>query len=257
MYFTEEFAEMESDVEGYAATMVSEANEAYANSGVKITLRLHCLEILDVAEDNDGLVMLKRFAEARDDLLGSADVAFLLVSALDSNVCGIAYLDTVTSPFGVAQHKCARGHTLTFAHEASHILGADHNEEVSGRSANNEYAYGYLVRGEAGDEGVRTVMAYYRAGFRRKISYFSSSKIKYKGKAIGDAKHDNAKKLNEGRFGLANVGDERKTCGTELYGPYTYTEYRLNELVLMQSQLTAATALGPPGRVPCRAENRP
>jgi hypothetical protein len=95
--------------------------------------------------------------------LSTADVAFLLVSSLDSNVCGIAYFDTTSHPFGLAQHKCARGRTLTFAHEVSHIIGANHNREVVTDGTDSAgYAYGFLLHPDeknAHEAGARTVMS--------------------------------------------------------------------------------------------------
>ena len=54
-------------------------------------------------------------------------------------------------------------------------------------------------------------MAYSTAGERR-INYYSSPDVYFKGYPTGTTNNDNARTLSEVRFAAANVGDESMTC---------------------------------------------
>ena len=108
IWFTTEFAAMEEDVQGYINTCFEEANAALANSLVPMRLKHHGTRLYEKEEIYDGEDMLYAFADSgsKDVILNSADASYLLTSK--SNVCGIAYFDTVAVPFAMATHSCAR-----------------------------------------------------------------------------------------------------------------------------------------------------
>ena len=108
IWVTKEFARMEEDVQGYIDTCFEEANAALANSLVPMRLKHHGTRLYEKDEIYDGVTMLKAFTDSgsTDDILNSADASFLLTSK--SNVCGMAWFDTVTRPFAMGTHSCAR-----------------------------------------------------------------------------------------------------------------------------------------------------
>ena len=103
---------------------------------------------------------LSFFLGSVSEMLNSADMAYLLTGNTLTNVCGRAFLNTVSKPYGIGRHQCSRGH-YTFGHELGHIMGLKHNIESS--SVNNAfpYGYGYLMQppGATSRSGYRTIMA--------------------------------------------------------------------------------------------------
>ena len=101
---------MEEDVEGYINTCFEEANGALANSLVPMRLRHHGTRVYEDREKYDGGQMLAAFTSMvpgdNTAVLKSADTGFLLTSK--SNVCGVGYLNSVSAPFAMATHDCAR-----------------------------------------------------------------------------------------------------------------------------------------------------
>ena len=108
IWFTTEFAAIEEDVQGYINTCFEEANAALANSLVPMRLKHHGTRLYEGEEIYDGADMLHAFTDSgsKDVILNSADASYLLTSK--SNVCGIAYFNTVAVPFAMATHSCAR-----------------------------------------------------------------------------------------------------------------------------------------------------
>ena len=92
-------------------------------------------------------------------MLNTADIAYLLTGDTLSG-CGIAFVNTITAPYGLGSHACSRG-GYTFGHEIGHILGAAHNAEAQGRIPSFSYGVGYLIKppGASTFEGYRTIMA--------------------------------------------------------------------------------------------------
>ena len=111
IWFTTEFAAMEEDVQGYINTCFEEANAALVNSKVPMRLKHHGTRLYEKEEIYDFYAnphMLDAFTDSgsRDDILNSADTSLLLTSS--SNVCGVAWFNTVSIPFAMATHSSAR-----------------------------------------------------------------------------------------------------------------------------------------------------
>lgn len=108
IWFTKEFAAMEEDVQGYINTCFEEANAALANSLVPMRLKHYGTHVYKKEEIYDGGDMLEAFTDSgsKDAILNSADASFLLTSK--SNVCGIAWFNTIAIPFAMGTHSCAR-----------------------------------------------------------------------------------------------------------------------------------------------------
>lgn len=61
IYYTPAFEAMESDIEGYVATMMAELNEGYSNTGVDLTGQVHCIAKADVDDVGSSGDVLTRF----------------------------------------------------------------------------------------------------------------------------------------------------------------------------------------------------
>ena len=92
-------------------------------------------------------------------MLNTADIAYLLTGDTLSG-CGIAFVNTITAPYGLGSHACSRG-GYTFGHEIGHILGITHNAEAPATNSFLSYGLGYLIMppGASTNEGYRTIMA--------------------------------------------------------------------------------------------------
>jgi hypothetical protein len=63
MWFTNEFAAMEEDIQGYINTCFEEANSAFANSGIPMKLIHHGTKLYKGTEINDGVEMIVAFRQ--------------------------------------------------------------------------------------------------------------------------------------------------------------------------------------------------
>jgi hypothetical protein len=63
MWFTNEFAAMEEDIQGYINTCFEEANSAFANSGIPMKLIHHGTKLYKGTEINDGVEMIGAFRQ--------------------------------------------------------------------------------------------------------------------------------------------------------------------------------------------------
>ena len=111
IWFTKEFAEIEEDVQGYINTCFEEANAALANSLVPMKLKHHGTRLYEEDEIYEADAMLTAFSNGGSKCdpkcrLNSADASYILTSK--SNLCGMAWFNTVKQPFAMATHQCAR-----------------------------------------------------------------------------------------------------------------------------------------------------
>ena len=108
-----------------------------------------------------------------------------------SDASGAAYLGPSSQngspPIGWVQ----LGDALIFAHEVGHLFGCEHNREVEGGGSNNDYSYGYLLRGS----NMLTIMAYFANGFTNWIPYFSNDDYSIGGVNMGTPRDDNRDSL--------------------------------------------------------------
>ena len=64
IYYTVAFEAMENDIEGYVATMMSELNQGYSNTGVDLEAELHCIAPVNVDDNGGSSDVLNRFRNA-------------------------------------------------------------------------------------------------------------------------------------------------------------------------------------------------
>ncbi len=126
-------------------------NVGYRQSGVKIRLRLICTELYTGPQSTDGNRQLEDFRRHKGgsvpNVLGTADVAVLLVDRFDGNLAGIAYLDAPRLTVGAVKNH-GYSSFYTFGHEVSHLLGAHHDRRtLNGRRPAYEYGVGNLIPG--------------------------------------------------------------------------------------------------------------
>jgi hypothetical protein len=210
-------------------------NEAYANSGVNMRVRLvKTLQVNypDNTDNGDALEKLTGYKAGTDGGPITPDPAFNELRAARDEVgadlvslvrafrtpenagCGIAWLigggETgivkEDAPFGYSvvsdgdDHDEGDGNDYTcreetLAHELGHNMGQAHNEEDSDSTGVHAYSYGYR---EASSTGFYTVMAYPQEdGSQFSIRYFANPNVKYAGRVTGVAnKSDNVRSLN-------------------------------------------------------------
>ena len=63
IYFTPGFEALENNIEDYVATIMSELNQGYENTGVDLTGKLHCIAPLDMDDVGNTTDVLRRFRD--------------------------------------------------------------------------------------------------------------------------------------------------------------------------------------------------
>ena len=176
---------------------VAEANDAYVNSLIPVTLNLvYRGEVTYTESGNSGtdLTRLQSPSDGHMDAVHSirdqygADMVCLFTETMQSGYAGLGYLMTSVSTnfssyaFSVIRRTYATGNH-TFAHELGHNMGCIHDRQNSSSQGAYDYSYGYRF---VGNDNVtyRTVMAY-SPGTR--IPYFSNPNVNYQGVATGVA----------------------------------------------------------------------
>lgn len=64
IYYTPAFEAIENDIEGYVATIMSELNQGYINTGVNLEAELHCIAPVTVDDIGASRDVLSRFRAA-------------------------------------------------------------------------------------------------------------------------------------------------------------------------------------------------
>jgi hypothetical protein len=182
---------------------VSNANTAYANSGVTQRLRLvHRVEVAytenttNMSQDLSRLTATSDgFADEVHTLRNSYGADFVTLLTTGTDACGIGWVMTSVSTgfapyaFNVTAWNCA-GANLSMAHELGHNMGLQHDvANAGGGRGAYPYAYGYQDPDPGPGQGrFRTVMAYPCTGTAcTRITYFSTPLRTYNGRPVGVA----------------------------------------------------------------------
>ena len=197
---------------------VADANSAYQNSQVFITLNVAQISEVAYTESGSLLTDLNRLAASGDNYMDEvhvwrdqvgADLVALICESTDYS--GIAYLmdfpDPGFAPFGFSAVRSSSLSGLTLHHELGHNMGCDHDRAHSAGGGAYPYSYGY---GNCTNDGTgfRTVMAYQcDNAVVPRINYFSNPGVNFSGLPTGVASEtapaasaDNARSLNNTAF---------------------------------------------------------
>jgi metallopeptidase family M12-like protein len=184
------------------ALSVEQANESFANSGLrKIKLRLVHSQLIDYDEsDGEHFNHLYRMVDGEGPFKGirklrnekRADVVALIVD--DASGCGLSTRvgADADEAFVVVHHSCA-ALTYSIAHEVGHIIGARHDISLDKNVTPFAYGHGY-VNGKKW----RDIMSYKAScdGCPR-VPVWSNPTIKFKGDPAGTLDADNARVILE------------------------------------------------------------
>ena len=176
---------------------IAEANDAYVNSLIPVTLNLVYRGEVTYTESGNASTDLTRLQSPSDGQMDAvhsirdqygADMVCLFTETMQSTYAGLGYLMTTVSTnfssyaFSVIRRTYATGNH-TFAHELGHNMGCTHDRQNSSSQGAYDYSYGYRFVGND-SATYRTVMAY-APGTR--IPYFSNPNVNYQGVATGVA----------------------------------------------------------------------
>ena len=219
VYYTQEFAAVTPDPEGFIAQMIAETNQGYSISSVPLKVKLHCAELASISDVYDRKRALLNFVYMKDsieDLRGSADVVMLLVRNMST--CGISYFNGIATgnTVSVVRKNCALS-LFTAGHEIGHNFGLQHELQSTTNLFHPE-GHGFLIQPKINTtEGYRTIMALSREGHKTRLNLYSNEAIfLYSNTTVGDKKSKNVHVLNENRFSMAAIGDESIICPSKV-----------------------------------------
>lgn len=205
----------EAGVQSRIVNAVAAANQAYANSGLALTLNLVHMAETAYVETGDMGAALSAIRSTSDGSMDEvhalrdqhgADLVALINE--DSNYCGIAYVMASVSTgfasaaFSVTASNCLANQTL--AHEVGHNQGNMHDRANSSNAGAYPYSYGHR-RCTTDGTGFRTVMSYSTNCNVTRINHFSNPSIAYNGYATGVSHELDAANSAENARSMANT----------------------------------------------------
>lgn len=186
-----------SGIEARILNAIAQANQAYLNSQINMSLNLLGMVETTYVETGDMGITLSRLGSRADGFMDEIPTVrnqlyadqVVLISA-DTNYCGISpILNILSTTSSVNAYTVVHDDSVyacmsannTFAHELGHNQGNLHNIENNG-TATGAYpdSYGYRLDGV-----FRDIMAYASTTGEPRIQYFSNPNILYNGQPIG------------------------------------------------------------------------
>ena len=210
-------------IQAFAETAVQKMNTAIANTGLDAKFSFRLVGVYEIGGSAGGSldyavkfasgeiagtlngVSWAGVAQKRDEV--RADVVCVLAdTGSSSGTTGLGYSLTAgtADPAGCGYNACAiravaQSHTMT--HEVGHNMGAGHSDQMADESNRgpqyHSYSSGYYFYVDG--VGYYTIMAYNADGYGNyytEVPYFSSPDYIYRGKAVGDATHNNSKTIS-------------------------------------------------------------
>lgn len=192
------------DINNYIATLISDTNQGYQNSNVKLKAKLVYSYYLEGHTQKPSIYKeLSYFGTSNDDIVTelrnirdeySADIVIILGPKY-SGICGVANLDAVAeNAVAIVGSSTTCTNRYTFGHEIGHLFGLSHNYENASINAPYNFGYGYCHNGEW-----QTIMSYNCAEWvhiSSRLNFYSNPNINYEGHSMGsDSLEFNAKVL--------------------------------------------------------------
>lgn len=206
--YSDNVAAKVGDPKALVESAVTDANDAYTNSGIGINLSLVHTQEINYDESGNTDTDLTRLQDSTDGFIDEvhqmrdnygADMVILLTANTQSDqtgtVTGEAYeiMATDSTAFAVLRYDFADAPFYTLAHEVGHLQGADHNPEDE-VNPYQDYGHGYTNT----NSDWRTVMAYNINGCCSRVEFFSNPDNTYNGDAMGSSGvNNNNRVLNE------------------------------------------------------------
>ena len=203
-----------AQIQALTELAVQETNVALVESGVHIQLQLVYSNMTDYDEKkgwNRALSDLRSKQNGKMDEIHTlrdlygAHFVHLIVS-LPETYCGIGYFGPRPDlMFSVSDWTCTTGY-YTLAHELGHNAGCHHNRDDSSYDLN--YQHGY----QDSRQRFRSILAYDCNKGCDRIQRFSNIEYGYDGMPVGNARHDNARQLNQVASEIASYYSTKTFC---------------------------------------------
>jgi predicted Zn-dependent protease with MMP-like domain len=215
-YYTQEFADITPDIEGFVQRIIDKTNEAYEASLVPLSTYALCTELATNINDYNSDKVLDEFVQLKgspEELRDTADVAVLLTRYHE---CGIGKFNSFKSgnTFSVVSKECAEDN-YSVAHEIGHNFGLGHDKIHDPENEAYSFGHGHYIEKGRMSTGYRTIMAYPRTGYMERHNFFSNPKQIHSWTAtyVGTENANNALVLMQNRFDVAKIGNESsRTC---------------------------------------------
>ena len=196
----------------FAQTAVQKMNAALANVGLDTSFRFRLVGVMEVGASSASLEEALNSASGgvrewnavrlMRNKAGADIVAVLVDTGSAYGMVGLGFSlesDNFSSFSGSAYNACsirsvAQSHTMT--HEVGHNMGCGHSDVQETQPGPQLYDYSAGYYFSADGENFHTIMAYDGDGpGGSEVPYFSSPNHAWRGVAVGDASHDNARTL--------------------------------------------------------------
>ena len=200
-------------VTNFAQTAVQKMNIALANVGLDSSFRFRLVGVVEVTASTRSLDYALDYATAGTHGWGAvktkrnevgADIVTLLVDTGSAyGMTGLGWSlekdnfdDFSESAYNACSIRAvAQSHTMT--HEVGHNMGCGHSDVQQTQPGPQLYDYSSGYYFSADGEKYHTIMAYDGEGpGGSEVPYFSSPNRTYRGVAVGNSSHDNAKTLS-------------------------------------------------------------